>query len=217
MKTITRTRIYLPMAGMIAKEGKTMKQKSSSTRVPMKHLATAVLMLNLGIAGIYAQPSPVNMTLSGTGGASTISLQPGSPASEYHLAGNGALGPFTFRVVSTSMTSPQKSSACSGPTKVYFPAVAGAGVFRFQDGGLLKVNLTGGSDCIDFAAGEALCTRVFQVTGGTGRFKNASGSTVTLTMTVVPVLADASNNPVFFAVTGEVTGAVAGEALVQGP
>ena len=72
----------------------------------------------------------------------------------------------------------------------------------------MKLNLTGGSDCIDFAAGEALCTRVFQVTGGTGRFKNASGGTVTLTMTVVPVLADASNNPVFFAVTGEVTGAV---------
>jgi hypothetical protein len=205
------------MAGMIAKEGKTMKQKSSSTRVPMKHLATAVLMLNLGVAGIYAQPGPVNMTLSGTAAASTISLQPGSPTSEYHLAGNGTLGPFTFRVVSTSMTSPQKSSACSGPTKFYFPTVAGAGVFRSQDGGLLKVNLTGGSDCIDFAAGEALCIRVFQVTGGTGRFKNASGGTVTLTMTVVPVLADASNNPVFFAVTGEVTGAVPGVALDQGP
>ena len=208
MKTITRTKIYLPMAGMIAKEGKTMKQKSSSTRVAMKHLATAVLMLNLGVAGIYAQPVPVSMTLSGTTAASTISLQPGIPAGEYQLAGNGTLGPFTFRVVSTSGTSPQKSSACSGATKIYFPAVAGAGVFRFQDGGLLKVYLTGGGDCIDFAAGEALCTRVFHVTGGTGHFKNASGGTVTLTMTVVPVLADASNNPVFLAVTGEVTGAV---------
>ena len=154
------------------------------------------------------------MTFSGTSAASTIDLQqPGTTNSEDNSAGNGTLGPFTFRVVSTSMTSPQKSSACSGPTKVYFPTVAGAGVFRFQDGGLLKVNLTGGSDCIDFAAGEALCTRVFQVTGGTGRFKNASGSTVTLTMTVVPVLADASNNPVFFAATGEFTGTVSGVAM----
>ena len=62
---------------------------------------------------------------------------------------------------------------------------------------------TGGGDCIDFVAKQALCTRIFQITGGTGRFKNASGA-VTLTMTLVPVLLDASNKPVFFAVTGEI-------------
>jgi len=126
------------------------------------------------------------------------------------------LGPFTLLAVTTSMTSPQISSTCSGPTKVYFPTVAGAGVFRFEDGGLVKANLTGGSDCLDFAAGAALCTRIFQITGGTGRFQGASG-TVTLTMTVVPVLADASNNPVFFAVTGTITGAIPGVAMQQGP
>jgi hypothetical protein len=43
--------------------------------------------------------------------------------------------------------------------------------------------------------------------GGTGRFKNASG-TLTLTETVVPVLADASQNPVFFAATGQFTGTI---------
>jgi hypothetical protein len=173
-------------------------------------------MLNFGVAGIYGQAGPINMTLSGTAARGTISLQ-GTPVSEYQLAGNGTLGQFTFRVVSTGMTSPQKSSACSGATKIYFPTVAGAGVFRSQDGGLLKVNLTGGGDCIDFAAGEAFCTRIFQVIGGTGRFTNASGGTVTLTMTVVPVLVDgAPTNPVFFAVTGEVTGAVPGVALDQG-
>jgi hypothetical protein len=73
----------------------------------------------------------------------------------------------------------------------------------------LKVNLTGGSDCIDLAAQQALCTRIFQITGGTGRFQGATGA-VTLTMTLVPVLADASNNPVFFAVTGDFTGTVSG-------
>ena len=180
----------------------------------MKHLATAVLMLNLGVAGIYAQPNPVNMTLSGTAAASTISLQPGSPASEYHLAGNGTLGPFTFRVVSTSVTSPQQSSACSGPTKIYFPAVAGAGVFRFQDGSLLKVTLMQAGDCIDFAVLEAHCTMTFQITGGTGRFKNAKGN-LTLTETSLPVLFDASHNPVFFASTGEFTGTVSGVAAEE--
>jgi hypothetical protein len=85
-------------------------------------------------------------------------------------------------------------------------------VFRFADGSLMNVYLTGGSDCIDLSAGQALCIRVFQITGGTGRFKNASGGPVTLTMTVVPVVADASNMPVLFDVTGDLSGALAGIA-----
>ena len=183
----------------------------------MKHIVTVTLMLNFGVLGIYADPGPVNMTVSGTSARSTISLQ-GRPAGEYRLDGNGTLGPVTARVLSTNMNSPQMSSTCSGPTKVYFPVVAGggAGVFRFQDGGLLTGNLTGGGDCIDFAAGAALCTRIFQIIGGSGRFTNASG-TLTLTMTVVPVLADGSpTNPVFFAVTGGITGNVSGVAADQG-
>lgn len=191
-----------------------MKQKSSSMRVPTNHFATAALMLSFGAAAVYAQPGQVNMMVSGTAAASTINLQPGTPASEYQLAGKGALGPFTLRVVSAA-ASPQQSTTCSGATKLYLPVVAGAAVFRFDGGGLLKVHLTSGSDCIDFSAMQAFCTRVFQITGGTGRFKNASSGTVTLTMTVVPILGDASNNPVFFAVTGAVTGTVPTGAMVQ--
>jgi hypothetical protein len=82
---------------------------------------------------------------------------------------------------------------------------------RFRDGSLLKVNLTRGSDCIDFVAQEAHCTFTFHITGGTGRFKDASG-VLTLTETDLPVLADASSNPVFFADTGEFTGTVSGVA-----
>jgi hypothetical protein len=87
--------------------------------------------------------------------------------------------------------------------------VAGAGIFRFQDGSLLKVNMTQGADCIDLAAQQGHCTLTLQITGGTGHFKDASG-TLTLTETNVPALADALNNPVFFASTGEFTGTVAG-------
>ena len=184
-----------------------------SRRVPTKQITTMTLMLNFGVVGVYAQPGNVNIALSGTAARSTISLQ-GTPASEYQLAGYGTLGQFTFRVVNTSMTTPQTSTTCSGPTKVYLPTVAGAGVFRSKNGSLLKVNLMGGGDCIDFAAGEALCTRIFQVVGGTNGFTHASG-TLTLTMTVVPVLADGPNNPVFFAVTGEVTGTVSGAGTDQ--
>jgi len=48
-----------------------------------------------------------------------------------------------------------------------------------------------------------------QITGGTGHFKNASG-TLTFIETSVPVLADALNNPVLFIATGEFTGTVSG-------
>src|SRR5215470_4509457 len=87
-------------------------------RVPMKQIAAVTLMLYFGAAGVYAQPGNVNITLSGTAARGTISLQ-GTPVSEYQLAGQGALGQFTLRVVSTSAASPQTSTTCSGPTKVY--------------------------------------------------------------------------------------------------
>jgi hypothetical protein len=173
----------------------------------MKHIATVALMLNVGVAGIYAQP--LNMTLSGTSAPSTINLGTGTPTSEYNLDGYGTLGLFTLRTVSASAASQQQSSTCSG---LYFPVLAGEGVFRFQDGSLLKVNLTGGSDCIDLAVGQAHCTRIFQVTGGTGRFKNASGNDVTLTMTVAPVV---PGKFVFFTVTGAITGTISGVATEE--
>ena len=173
----------------------------------MKNIATTMaLMLTLGVAGILAQPA-TTMTVSGSTVASTVSLG-GVVASEYQLVGNGAPGPITFRVVNTGTSAPQLSKSCSGANKVYFAAVSGAGVFS-QDGDVLQLGLTGGGDCIDFAAGEAHCVRVFQTLGGTGHFKNAVG-TVTLDMTVVPVLADAGN-PVFFSVIGTVSGLPRGQ------
>ena len=165
----------------------------------MKHLATAALMLTFGVASIYAEPHSVDLTVSGSAANSTVQTTPGTPASEYNLSGDG----FTFRVVSTSAAAPDFPSTCTGATKIHFATVAGAGVLRSQDGSLLTVNLTGGGDCIDFTANQALCTRIFQITGGTGRFKDASGS-ATLTMTVVPILRNTSGKPVFFAVTGEI-------------
>jgi hypothetical protein len=174
----------------------------------MKHTATMALMLTLGVAGVYAQQIPVNMTFSGDGTPSVIDLkQPNTNTSEENLAGSGTQGPFTFRLVKASAASPQPSGTCSGPTKLYFPNAAGAGLFRFWDGSLLTVTLTEGGDCIDFAANQAQCTLTFQVTGGTGRFQGASG-VLTFTETATPVLSDASSNPVFFTETGEFTGAI---------
>jgi len=176
----------------------------------MKQIATIALMLNLGVAGVYAQQKPVKMTFSGTEAPSAINLQfPDTHTGEFNFAGNGTLGSFTFRNVEANGAFPQQSSACPA-NQVYVPTMAGAGVFRFQDGSLLKVKLTEGHDCIDFVALEAHCTRTFEITGGTRRFTDASSGILTLTETVKPVLADALNNPVFFAATGKFTGTVSG-------
>jgi hypothetical protein len=169
------------------------------------------LMLNLGVATVYAQRYPVKMVFSGTAGPSAVNLQqPSTTNSDLDVAGNGLLGSFTFHAVrAITALSPSSSSTCSGPNKVAASSKAGAGVLRFQDGSLLKVTLTQGEDCVDLVAQQAHCILTFQITGGTGRFKDASG-TLTLTETVVPLLADALNNPVFFTTTGEFTGTVSG-------
>ena len=183
----------------------------------MKHIATVLLTLNLGVAGAYAQQQiSVKMPFSGTSAPSTVNLlQPGTSTGEENFAGSGTLGQFTLRDVSAETTSPQpQTSACSGTTKLHFLRTAGAAVLRFEDGSLLNASLTQGDDCVDLVAQEGQCTMIFQITGGTGRFNGASG-TLTLTETVLPVLADASNppSPVFFAATGEFTGAVLGVAM----
>jgi hypothetical protein len=184
--------------------------KMRKQEAQMKYIVALALMLTLGVASVYAQ-RPVKMAYSGTSGPSAVNLQqPGTQTVEENFAGNGALGPFTFRIISAETTSPQQPpSTCSGAANIYFSRGAGAGVLRSQDGSLLKVNMTQGTDCIDLAAQQGHCTLTFQITGGTGRFKDASG-TLTLTETNVPVLADALNNPVFFASTGEITGTVSG-------
>jgi hypothetical protein len=181
---------------------------SEGEQSTMKHTATMALMLTLGAAAVYAQHIPVNMSFSGDGTPSVIDLKhPNTNTSEENLAGNGTEGSFTFRLVKASTAAPQPSTTCSGPTKVYFQDVAGAGLFRFFDGSLLQVNLTDGGDCIDFAANQAQCTLTFQVTGGTGRFQGATG-VLTFTETATPILSDASSNPVFFTETGEFTGKI---------
>jgi len=181
----------------------------------MKHIATMALMLNLAIASLYAQQTPVIMTFSGTAAATTINLGTNTPTTEYNLSGNGMFGQFTFRMVSAGGSSPQQSSACPSP-KLYFLEIAGGGVFRFEDGSLLNVHLTGGDDCIDLSTGQARCTRMFQITGGTGRFRGASGA-LTLTMTDAIALADPNMNPVLITATGQITGPISGVTMGQGP
>ena len=187
------------------------------TRAVTLTLVLVALMLNPGVAGVYAHPGRsinvrVKLTFSGSAALSPINLnQPDTSTVEDNVAGDGTLGPFTFRNVSATANTPQLSSTCSG---LFFSRAAGAGVFRFQDGSLLTVNLTQGGDCIDLVQNVAHCTLTFQINGGTGRFQGASG-VLTWTETARPVLADAFNTPVFFIETGQLTGTVSGMAEEQ--
>jgi hypothetical protein len=125
----------------------------------MKNIATMALILNLGVAGLYAQkPVNVKITSSGTNEATAIDLQTGTVTDEVILAGDGTLGPFTYRGLHADSTSPRSSSTYSDPTQAYFVTVAGAGVFRFLDGSLLNVTITQGTGCIDLTVGVAQYT-----------------------------------------------------------
>jgi hypothetical protein len=175
----------------------------------MKHLVTLALMLNLGVASVYANQKPVKMTFSGTSATSATDLQqPDTNNDEDNFAGDGTLGRFTLVQIRAVTKNPDPSGTCPSPTQTHFSEPAGAGVFRFHDGSLLNVLLTKGDDCIDFVALKAHCSITFQIAGGTGRFKNATGR-LTFTETVRPVLAKI---PVFFFARGEFTGTIFGVA-----
>ena len=181
-----------------------------SVRGPMEHLATVALFLIFGVAAAHANDKFVKMTFSGTSETSPTNLQqPDTSNDGDNFAGEGTLGSFTVRNLRAISNSPGTSSACSGANQLFLPELAGAGVFRFQDGSLLEVNLTQGGDCIDLTTNVAHCTLTFQIMGGTGRFQHASG-VLTMTETVGTVASDALNNPVFFAATGEFTGTISG-------
>ncbi|HKD61196.1 MAG TPA: hypothetical protein VKB47_12110 [Terracidiphilus sp.] len=170
-------------------------------------------VLTLGVAAVCAQDSVgVKMTFSGTSGSSANNLQqPNTTMDEDNFAGTGTLGSFTLRNLRAISNSPSPSATCAGTTEIYFLEQAGGGVFRFQDGSLLNLQLTQGSgDCIDLSSGQANCTLKFQVISGTGRFKSVTGGTLVLTEAVATVISDASGNPVYFADTGEITGTVSG-------
>jgi hypothetical protein len=178
----------------------------------MKHTTTAALMLSLIVANIYAQQRPVRMTFSGSKVATAINLGPNTRTDEAHLDGNGTLGPFTYRGLRTDETIPQSFGKCGDGSGLNLRVVAGAGgVFRFQDGSLLTVTITGGALCVDLDHIVAYLTETYQITGGTGRFNGAKGS-LALQATLGAVVYDASNppSPVLLTLTGDFEGTIVG-------
>ena len=169
-------------------------------------ILTVTLVLTFGAVAIQAQQLPVQMTFSGTLVATGFNLQPGTPAFELTAAGHGSLGAFTLHDVNATSTVP--SGTCGAPNLLAFTAEAAAGVFRFQDGSLLTYKLKEGTLCVDVTKGIGHLTATQEITGGTGRFNNASG-TLVFTFTGSPVLADSMMSPVLIAISdGEATGTI---------
>lgn len=177
----------------------------------MKRTAMLALLFHVAVVAVYAQGTPVKMTFSGPSVFGSFNLlEHDSSNDEDNFTGKSTLGSFTVTNVRAIANYVTTSSTCSASGQIFFQELAGAGVFRFEDGSLLQTSLTSGGDCID-PSGVAHCTLTFQITGGTGRFKNASGA-LTMTETVVLVESDTAGNPVLLAATGEFTGTISGVA-----
>jgi hypothetical protein len=182
-------------------------------------------MLNLGIASLYAQhpaeehsrAGRVRMTFSGSTMSTTLAIAPNTSNHESDVAGNSSLGRFTYRGLWADDPGSQSFGSCGSGFGPNFRIAAGAGVFRFEDGSLLTVRLTEGTLCVDIADPAHPLGRQFetyQITGGTGRFRDAAAScgvtagdcTLHLTATRELVLRDSSGAPKFFTFTGEFQG-----------
>jgi hypothetical protein len=188
----------------------------------MRHLAFAALILNLGVPSLLAQQpgeghsggGQLRMRFSGSTMSTTLAIAPNTLNHETDVAGHGPLGPFTYRGLWADDPSSQTAGSCGSGFGPNYRIVAGGGVFRFEDGSLLTVQLTGGTLCVDVSNPARPVGRQFetyQITGGTGRFENAAatcgttadGCTVRLTATRGLVLRDSAGAPTLFTYTGE--------------
>ena len=157
--------------------------------------------------GEGARQGQVKMTFSGSFVPTAIDVQPDTITDEELLAGKGTLGPFTFRKLRTDELAPQSFGSCGSGSGPSYRVVAGAGVFRFEDGSLLTVTVTEGVLCVDLDHGVGHLTETYQITGGTGRFTGASGA-FQAEGTLAAVMFSASNQPVLLTNTGELQGTV---------
>ena len=174
----------------------------------MKRVALVALFLACGVAAASAQDRPVKMKFSGSMVPTSIAMQESTITDEELLAGDGALGAFTFRKLRTDTLGPVPSTDCAG---LNIGVVAGGGVFRFADGSLLTVAIVPtGSLCINLQAAVARLTETYQVTGGTGRFKNVTGGTLNLTATLRPALFSSFGQAVLLTSTAVIEGSIAG-------
>jgi len=161
--------------------------------------------------GADARQAQVKMSFSGSMIPTAIGVQPDTITDEELLAGSGSFGQFTFRALRTDEMSPIGFGSCGDGFGPSIRVVAGGGVFRFEDGSLVMVNLTDGVLCIDFDHLVGHLTETYQITGGTGRFESASG-TLQVTKRLKPVMVSPAGQAVLLTITGELKGTIRGSS-----
>jgi hypothetical protein len=149
----------------------------------------------------------VTMVFSGSMTPTAIEVQPNTITDEEVLAGSGSLGSFTFRKLRTDETVPQSFGSCGSGTGPSLRIVAGGGVFRFEDGSLLTIAVTEGVLCVDLDHLVGHMTETYQITGGTGRLKGASGE-LQVTGKLNPVMFSSAGAAVLLTNTGQLKGTV---------
>jgi hypothetical protein len=175
----------------------------------LKPLALIGLLLNLGVTSAFAQQLPLKMTFSGSSVPTGITVQPNTVTDEELLAGNGTLGSFSFRKLRTDESVPESFGACGDGFGPNLRVPVAGGVFRFEDGSLLTVNLTDGLLCVDVDHLVGHLSESYQITGGTGRFTGVTG-VLTLTAALNPALFSPSNAVLLLTVTGHLEGTLVG-------
>jgi hypothetical protein len=177
----------------------------------MKRIATVAVLSTLAVAGLRADDRSTNVRMKASGDslATTINLQDNTITDEEKLAGDGSLGAFTFHGLRADgdATTPLPPFTCGTP--LFVAVTTGTGVFRFDDGSLLVVNITGGGLCIDLAAGTAQTTETYTIASGTGRFEHASGN-LTFTGSLMPIVFNTAGNPALLTLTGKFEGTITG-------
>ena len=189
----------------------------------MRHLTIVALVLYLGVASLHSQGfweqhstgRRVKMRFSGSIISSPLVLAPNTLNHEEHLEGSSTLGLFTYRGLWADDPATQTVGTCGSGSGPNFQLVIGGGVFRFSDGSLLTVRLTGGVLCIDFsdlARPVGHLSETFLITGGTGRFDGVAAHmtpadcTLQLTAMRSIVLRDSANAVKFMTSVGEMRG-----------
>jgi hypothetical protein len=176
----------------------------------MTRILTVALLSQLAIVGVHADDRSTNvrMKASGDSVATTINLLDNTVTDEEKLAGDGTLGSFTYHGLRADADQvPTPPATCGTP--LFFPVATGTGVFRFDDGSLLVVTITGGGVCIDLAAGTGQTTETYTIASGTGRFEHASGS-LTFIGVLTPVLFNTAGNPQLLTLAGKFEGTITG-------
>ena len=141
------------------------------------------LLVTFGLATTSAQAEE-RLSFKATFGGTFVKTQfdtngDGAPANLNILEGNSNLGQFSLQVLDESVLAGPETCP-NGHPGFSVTLVTGSSVFRFRrTGDLLFIRPTSQTTCFDPSTGVGFFRdAIGQVTGGTGRFANATGTLV---------------------------------------